>query len=408
MCLPSSTKSSKYAYIIILVLSTLLSLILRYYGKPLVVELPLYGRQGICTSEACYGVGAVFRISFASFVFFLGHALLVKCIGKAADSGWILKLLGWVGLLVVGFLLPNDFYDGYTWISRLIAAVFLVLQCATLLEAIYKFRDMMMQREAMKAILVITVVAYLAAGIALVLLFVYFGTADCNKGKAFITIALVTSLLYSALSVSSFARHGILPSSLVSLYSYWVIYSALSSNPDTSCNPTASNSTASIILSIIWATISVSYAGFSTASGVAEEPLQGSESVAASDKRELLTSGSFLSPEEIAAKKAEAAARRVEDAEVADIARENGGGENSEDVFKSRNWRFHLVLASCTMFMAMTLSNWQTASQSNNQDGVFDMGSESMWIKVVTQWVVAALYVWTIVAPVVCSGRDFD
>ena len=31
----------------------------------------------------------------------------------------------------------------------------------------------------------------------------------------------------------------------------------------------------------------------------------------------------------------------------------------------------------------------------------------NMWIKIVTQWVCIGLYVWTLVAPLVCSERSF-
>jgi hypothetical protein len=31
-----------------------------------------------------------------------------------------------------------------------------------------------------------------------------------------------------------------------------------------------------------------------------------------------------------------------------------------------------------------------------------------MWVQIAAQWAVAALYIWTLVAPALCPGRDFS
>jgi hypothetical protein len=31
-----------------------------------------------------------------------------------------------------------------------------------------------------------------------------------------------------------------------------------------------------------------------------------------------------------------------------------------------------------------------------------------MWVKIVTQWVIYAVFLWILVAPVLCPGRDFS
>ncbi len=38
---------------------------------------------------------------------------------------------------------------------------------------------------------------------------------------------------------------------------------------------------------------------------------------------------------------------------------------------------------------------------------LIDVGWTSVWVKVVTQWCVAGLYIWTMVAPYVFPDRDF-
>ncbi len=38
---------------------------------------------------------------------------------------------------------------------------------------------------------------------------------------------------------------------------------------------------------------------------------------------------------------------------------------------------------------------------------LIDVGWTSVWVKVVTQWCVAGLYMWTMVAPSLLTERDF-
>jgi hypothetical protein len=37
-----------------------------------------------------------------------------------------------------------------------------------------------------------------------------------------------------------------------------------------------------------------------------------------------------------------------------------------------------------------------------------EQGRISMWVKIVSQWVIYAVFIWILIAPVVCSGRDFS
>jgi hypothetical protein len=37
-----------------------------------------------------------------------------------------------------------------------------------------------------------------------------------------------------------------------------------------------------------------------------------------------------------------------------------------------------------------------------------EQGRISMWVKIVTQWVIYAVFLWILVAPVLCPGRDFS
>jgi hypothetical protein len=64
---------------------------------------------------------------------------------------------------------------------------------------------------------------------------------------------------------------------------------------------------------------------------------------------------------------------------------------------------------------AMLLTNWgsRAAAEAIDSNGnltgsAYDLSAESMWIKFVSQWITMLLFTWSVIAPVVCKGRDFD
>jgi hypothetical protein len=66
-----------------------------------------------------------------------------------------------------------------------------------------------------------------------------------------------------------------------------------------------------------------------------------------------------------------------------------------------RHWYFHLVMAMGSMYSAMLLTNWGTESGDSTS-------VESLWIKLATNWLTYALYLWTMVAPLALKGRNFN
>lgn len=65
---------------------------------------------------------------------------------------------------------------------------------------------------------------------------------------------------------------------------------------------------------------------------------------------------------------------------------------------------FHLIFALASMYSAMLLSGWTNSSESSD---LIDVGWTSVWVRICTEWVTAALYVWTLVAPLLFPDREF-
>jgi serine incorporator 1/3 len=65
-------------------------------------------------------------------------------------------------------------------------------------------------------------------------------------------------------------------------------------------------------------------------------------------------------------------------------------------------WHFYMCLAS--IYVGMLVTNWTSASITTDTLISNDFG---FWVRVVISWATALLFLWTLVAPRVCSERDF-
>jgi len=73
-----------------------------------------------------------------------------------------------------------------------------------------------------------------------------------------------------------------------------------------------------------------------------------------------------------------------------------------------KNAKFHAVMAAAAMYMAMVLTNWSNYALGDPNAETFDLGYESMWIKIAGQWLTIAVYLWTLLAPYTClQNREF-
>ncbi len=65
---------------------------------------------------------------------------------------------------------------------------------------------------------------------------------------------------------------------------------------------------------------------------------------------------------------------------------------------------FHAMYALASMYVAMMINNWNTIQVT---DGMAAIGQswQSVWVKMISSWLVCLLYVWTLVAPIILPDR---
>jgi len=409
-----SARAAKLFYIILLGLSTMLALFLRYNGDQFGINLGAW--EVHCSNNTdsvpadgdfaasqtyvyCKGDAAVYRISFVLATFF-GMMTLGSLSGNGFHRGfWGPKLVGLFFGLLACFFIPNSFFDnsGYAWLARIVSMGFLCLQILILIDFSYQWNDAWValafpddgseNKKWLVMILASSVLLYLASLVGVPLLFTFY---DCDYGVAFSAVTLIGIIIFTILTLFRDKIAGVegavLPASVVAAYCTYLCWSALDSNPDLTCKPDSlsGNNTTTMTIGILVGAVSLMWTSLSVTDG-----LQG------------LVSGGG-----VAAGDSEAAAPlyTVEGGAVVDTF-ESAGDEN--DWSESHLWVFHLTMMTASMYMSMLLTNWGASDNVHgNEDG--KIGTASMWVKIVSQWLTIMLYVWTLVAPRVLADRDFD
>jgi len=73
---------------------------------------------------------------------------------------------------------------------------------------------------------------------------------------------------------------------------------------------------------------------------------------------------------------------------------------------------FHFTFLLAAMYLGMVLTNWQSI-RFGTGDGLpadtilVDQGTPAVWIKVISSWVTLLLFIWTMLAPVLLPNRKF-
>jgi len=401
------TTETKMGHLILLFLGTVLALVLRYWGGPLMIHLYIYNLD-VCTGTGCYGIGAVYRISVALFIFFLLHALVLRfnggCLRKPSMlANWAVKFLLLILLLVCAFLVPDGFYLGYVNVARVIAGVFLVLQIILLIDFAYRWNENWMadDKEWTKAIIAVCVISFAGCLTWFGFMVHWFGGSGCNLENFLLSGTFLLPMLFTCLSVTSWCEHGaLLTSAVVTTYCYWLGFSALSSDPST-CNTLSSHSNENLhlVLGLLIAALTVTYAGYS----LSNQQLMGGE--LHEDKTESLEPDKDAEKQSKDDKQVQEAAKEKEQDEKAEAEEETATASSEEAKVASK---FHFFMACSACYMAMLLTSWGANEyDAHSPTKAYDIDTENMWIKVVTQWVTAVLYIWTLVAPYMFPDREF-
>jgi len=350
----------------------------------------------LCCANNCSGVFAVYRCSFALCLFF---AFLTLCtmgtsrFGARAHRGfWVMKFATLFGLLIASAYANNEAMAAYREVARYTSFIFLVVQTLLLIDFAYRTNEYLVDLDehsdsdsmcTWKLVLLGGAIVLYAISITIwVLSAQWFGMDGCGMQQTVIALTIIVTIALSIVSISRIAPHGTLfTSAVVTAQTSYLLYSALASNPDASCNATAgSHATADILVGILVACVSMGAFAWSATSS--KDAIIGKSSTSTSELQVSLDAG----------------------------AGSETRADNEEEAVGAESWwYYHLMMVLVSMYFAMLLSDWSVQPvDSPPQTTAFSKSVESFVVKLSSQWVCLIMYAWTLLAPYLLRDvRDF-
>lgn len=240
-----------------------------------------------CVGGGCYGVLAVHRICFALALF---HGILAaSLIGvhdtrskrAAIQNGWWgPKVLVWLILVALSFVIPNPFFIFWSnYVSLIGATIFILLGLVLLVDFAHTWTETCLEKWELsdsnlwQYVLVASTASMYIGAIALTgILYGFFARDGCTLNRFFISFNLALCILITAICIhpavqEANPRSGLAQSSIVAVYCTYLIMSAVgnhSNSDSTSCkNPlqerAAATRTTTAVIGAVFTFLTIAY-----------------------------------------------------------------------------------------------------------------------------------------------------
>lgn len=377
------------------------------------------GLENQFNCDVIVGYKSVYRMCFAmSCFFFLFAAIMIRVRSSkdpraAIQNGfWFFKFLILVGITVGAFFIPDGtFHNVWFYFGIVGSFMFILIQLILLIDFAHSWNEVWVRNaeEGSKGwffgLLFFTILHYVLAFAAVVLFYLYYTKPDsCTEHKVFISLNLIFCVIVSVVSIlpkvqNASPQSGLLQSSVISLYTMYVTWSAMTNNPNRECNPSLLSLVSNVsvtttqptptsvpgivqwwdaqgIVGLVIFLFCTFYASIRSSSNAQVNRLMQTEEDHGSD---------------VEGPVGEDGLRRVMD--------------NEEDgvTYSYSFFHFHLFLAS--LYIMMTLTNWYKPDITTQ---AMQSSMPAVWVKICSSWLGLALYLWTLLAPLILPNRDFN
>lgn len=428
--------ATRIAYALLLLVNSILSwVMLTPWAINKLEHLMLDYVKIDCPNGQCYGWLAMHRINFALGLLHLVFAGLLFGVSSsknpraAIQNGfWGPKIIAWLALVVLSFLIPDAFFQVWgNYIALFGAMLFLILGLILLVDLAHSWAEYCLEQiedtesKTWRTILIGSTLGMYIASLAMtIVMYVFFAGGGCSMNQAAITINLLLWLVTSFVSVNPTVQEfnpkaGLAQAAMVAVYCTYLTMSAVSMEPDDKhCNPlirAQGTRTTSIVIGAIVTMLTVAYTTTRAATQSLGLGNSGSIRLPEEDEHDLVTQQPGRRE-----MRAQALRRAVEegslpaDALLSDNESEsdNAPGDDERSRTQYNYSVFHIIFFLATTWIATLLA----MSIDETQDGDFAPVGRTYWaswVKIVSAWICYALYAWTLVAPVVLPDRfDFS
>jgi len=366
---------------------------------------------------------------------------------------WGPKIIALIAMLITAFCLPNDVFLAYNWIALVGAAIFIVIQIIILIDFACEWADSWVTKmEAdtsaldgecdcgnfyFVALLVSSCSMLLGTLATVVVLYVFFtqeyapgGCSASGLNIFFITVQLIMSIVSSVCSVLPAVKErtpdsGLLQASCITIYTSYLVASALLSEPKEwkeGCNQwytdTAVGSSQSGSSVLPWYHGVSGIERFSAFIGAAITVV----AVCYSTFRTSSSTDKLVIADDTADKASVIAKVADEEAGSSSTSSELSTSKGDEKPSTKKTTAnklpfsfslFHVAFLLGSMYIQQLLTNWEsissreTKSSATAEEITVDSGAGSVWAKIISSWLVFALYIWSLFAPILFPDRDF-
>ncbi|XP_076013326.1 serine incorporator 2 [Genypterus blacodes] len=426
-CCPSTYNStmSRLAFSFLLLLGTMVSIIMILPG----METRLKAIPGFCVDgtsipgfdnkvncDIIVGYKSVYRMCFAMACFFFLFSIIMIRVRSSKDPRaaiqngfWFFKFLILVGITVGAFFIPDGLFNTvWFYFGAVGSFIFIIIQLILLVDFAHSWNQCWLEKAEegnskcwFAALLSFTFIFYSLAFAAVVLFYVYYTVPDdCTEHKVFISLNFIFCIIVSVVAVLPKVQEaqpssGLLQASLISLYTMYVTWSAMTNNPNRTCNPSLLNLVngsptptkaptdvqwwdAQGIVGLVIFCLCTLYASIRSSNNSQVNKLMQTEE------------GQGLTADFDAATGEDGVRRAV---------------DNEEEAVTYSYSFFHFSLFLASLYIMMTLTNWYMPDTDYT---TMQSSMPAVWVKIGSSWMGLALYLWTLVAPLILSDRDFS
>ncbi|XP_010751943.3 serine incorporator 2 [Larimichthys crocea] len=435
-CCPSTYNStmSRLAFSFLMLLGTLVSVIMILPG----MEQHLKNIPGFCVGgsgipgithnlvncDVIVGYKSVYRMCFAMACFFFFFSVIMIRVRSSKDPRaylqngfWFFKFLMLVGITVGAFFIPDGTFNTVWYYFGVVGSfIFIIIQLILLVDFAHSWNQSWLVRAEegntkcwFAALLSITILNFALAFTAIVLFYVFYTKPDdCTEHKVFISLNFIFCIIVSIVAILPKVQEaqpssGLLQASLISLYTMYVTWSAMSNNPNRQCNPSLLSLVqppdATPAPGPVGPTAAPTHTQWWDAQGVVGlliflfctlyASIRSSNN---SQVNKLMQTeeGQGLTP--------------IEEAPVGEDGVRRAVDNEGDGVTYSYSF-FHFSLFLASLYIMMTLTNWYKPDVDYH---TMQSSMPAVWVKISSSWLGLALYLWTLVAPLVLPDRDFS